>query len=129
MSASMSHAPLFKVVLQKVAAIVHRLSSLDLEVDAMRELVDFSEDLLEFFAAKQVVELPAADGNQEEDVPHDDGELLKEVTEAVKIVRVVAADGGVHLDGNARFVGPFDCLDGKRIGAGQPAEGVVNFRG
>ena len=42
---------------------------------------------------------------------------------------VVAADGGVDLDGDARFVGPLDGLDGARIGAGKAAEGVVNLRG
>ena len=40
---------------------------------------------------------------------------------------VVAADGGVDLDGDAGFVGPLDCLDGASPGAGQAAEGVVNF--
>jgi nucleotide-binding universal stress UspA family protein len=42
-------------------------------------------------------------------------------------VRVVAADGGVHLDGNARLVGPLNGLDGARPRAGQAAEGVVNL--
>jgi hypothetical protein len=46
----MSHPALFKIVLQQVTPVVHGFSGLDLEVDAMRELVDFAEDLLEFFS-------------------------------------------------------------------------------
>ena len=43
---------LFQVVLQQVAAVVHGLGGLDLEVGAVRELVDFAEDLLELLAAR-----------------------------------------------------------------------------
>ena len=103
---------LFQIVLQEVAAIVHGLGGFDLEVDAVGELVDFAEDLFEILAGEQVVELAAADGNQEEDIPHDDGQPLKEGAERVEIVGVVAADGGMHLDGNAGLVGPLDGLDG-----------------
>ena len=53
----------------------------------------------------------------------------KRVAEVVEVVGVVAADGGVHLDGQAGFVGPLDGLDGARPGAGQAAEGVVNLGG
>ena len=126
---AVAHLALFKIVLQQVAAVVHGLGGLDLEVDAVRELVDLAEDLLEFLAGEQVVELAAAHGNQEEDVPHDDGQLLKEIAEVVEVVGVVAADGGVHLDGNAGLVGPLDGLDGARPGAGKAAEGVVNLGG
>ena len=84
---------------------------------------------LKLLAVEQVVELAAAHGNQEEDIPHDDGQLLEEGAETVQIVGVVAADGGVDLDGNARLVGPLDGLDGARIGAGKAAESVVNLGG
>src|ERR1035437_7824959 len=98
---SVADAAVFQIVLQEVAAVVHRLGGLDLEVDAVGELVDFAEDLFELLAAEQVGELAAADGNQEEDIPHDDGQLLEEGAEVVEIVGVVAADGGVDLDGAA----------------------------
>jgi hypothetical protein len=120
---------LFQIVLQQIAPVVHGLGGLDLEVDPVRELVDLAEDLLELLAAEQVVKLAAAHGNQEKDIPHDDGQLLEEGAEVVEIVGVVAADGGVDLDGNARLVGPFDGLDGARPCAGKAAEGVVNLRG
>ncbi len=126
---AVAHLALFQIVLQQVAAVVHGLGGLDLEVDALRELVDLAEDLLEFLAAEQIVQLAAAHRNQEEDIPHHDGELLEQIAEVVEVVGVVAADGGVHLDGNAGLVGPLDGLDGARPGAGQAAEGVVNLGG
>ena len=119
MAVAVAHFALFQIVLEQVAAVVHGFSGLDLEADAMRQLVDLAEDLFELFAREQVVELAAADGNQEEDVPHDDGELFEEIAEVVEVVGVVAADGGVHLDGNAGLVGPLDGLNGARPCAGQ----------
>ena len=125
---TVAHLALLEIVLEQVTAVVHGLGGLDLEADAVRQLVDFAEDLLEFLAGEQVDELAAAHGNQEEDIPHDDGQLFKEVAEAVEILGVVAADGGVDLDGKARFTGPLDGLDGARICAGQTAKSVVNLR-
>jgi len=127
MAVSMAHLPLFQIVLEQVAPVVHGFSGLDLEADPVRQLVDLAEDPLEVFTGKQVVELAAAHGNEEEDVPHDDGKLFKQIAKVIEIVSVVAADGGVDLDGDSGFVGPFDGLDGARIGAGQAAEGVVNL--
>ena len=69
---------LFQVVLQQVAPIVHGLGGLDLEVDPMGKFVDLAEDLLKLLAAEQVVHLAAADRNQEEHIPHDDGQLLEQ---------------------------------------------------
>ena len=40
----------------------------------------------------------------------------------------MAADGGMHLDRNARLVGPLDGLDGPRPRAGKAPERVVNLR-
>ena len=108
---------------------MHRLGGLDLEADPVRELVDLAEDLFKLLAGEQVVKLAAAHRNQEEDIPHDNGELLKQVAQVVEVVGVVTADRGVDLDGNAGFVGPLDGLDGARPGAGKAAEGVVNLRG
>jgi hypothetical protein len=115
------------VVLQKVTPVVHGFSGHDLETNAVRQLEDLSENLLEFFAGEQVAQLPPSHRNEEKDVPHDDGELLKQGAEVVEIGGVVAADGGVHLDGNAGLVGPLDGLDGARPGSRQPAEDIVNF--
>ena len=123
-----ANAPLFEVVLQEVTPVVHRLSGLDLEVHPLREFVDLVEDLLEFLAAEQVGYLPAAHGNEEKHVPHDDGQLLEESAQVVKIVGVMAADGGMDLDGNARLIGPLDGLDGSRPGAGKAPESIVNLR-
>jgi len=75
---AVADAALFKVVLEQVAAIVHGLSGLDLEADAVRQLVNLAEDLLELLAREQIVELTAAHGNQEENVPHDDIQLLEQ---------------------------------------------------
>ena len=116
-------------MLEQVTAVVHGFGGLDLEVGASRKLVDLAEDLLELFAREQIVQLAAAHGNQEENIPHDDGELLKQIAEVVEVVYVVAADCAVHLDGNAGLIGPLDGLDGARPCAGQAAEGVVNLGG
>ena len=97
---------LFQVVLQQIAAIVHRLGRLDLEAHPVRQLVDLAEDLFELLAGEQIAQLAATHRNQEEHVPHHDGQLFKQSAEVVEVVRVVAADGGVHLDRNARLVGP-----------------------
>ena len=129
MSVAVAHFALFQIVLEQVAAVVHGLSGLDLEAHPVGQLVDLAEDLLKFLTGQQVVELAAADGNEEEDVPHDDGELFKQLAEVVEVVGVVAADGGVHLDGDAGFVGPLDGLNGARPCAGKAAEGVVNLGG
>jgi hypothetical protein len=126
---AVAEAFFFKVVLQQVAAVVHGFGGLDLEIDALRELVDFAEDLLEFFAAEQVAQLAASDGNEEKDVPHDDGEFFEQGAEVIEIVGVVAADGGVHLDGDAGFIGPLDGLDGAGPGAREAAKGIVNLGG
>jgi len=64
-------------VLQQVAPVVHRFRRLDLEVNAMRKLVNLAENVLELFAAEQIAKLSAPHRNQEEDVPHDDGQLLE----------------------------------------------------
>ena len=125
---AVSHFALFEVVLDEIAAVVHRLGGFDLEADAVGELVDFAEDLLELFAGEEVVELTAADGDEEEDVPHDDLHFFEEGGEVVEVVCVMAADGGVDLDGDADFIGPFDGLDGACPGAGEAAEGIVDFR-
>src|ERR1039458_4115570 len=58
--------PLFQVVLQQVAAVVHGLGGLNLEVHPVRKLVDFGEDLLELLAAEQGIQLTASQGNQED---------------------------------------------------------------
>jgi len=71
-------AALFKVVLEQVAAIVHGLSGLDLEADAVRQLVNLAEDLLELLAREQIVKLAATHRYQKENVPHDDIQLLEE---------------------------------------------------
>ena len=126
--AAVAHLLLLQVVLKEVAAVVHGLGGLDLEADSVGEFVDFSEDLFEFFAAEEVAELTAADRNEEENVPHDDVELFEQGAEIVEVVRVVAADGGVDLDGKAGFAGPFDGLDGARPCAGKSAECVVDLR-
>ena len=123
----MAHLPLFKIVLQQVAAVVHGLGGLDLEADLVGQLVDLAKDLFEVLAREQVVQLAAAHGDEEEDIPHDDGKLLKEIAEVIEIVRVVAADGGVYLDGDASFIGPLHCLDRASPCAGQAAECVVDL--
>ena len=46
----MPHAPLFQIVLQQVAPVVHRLRGLDLKVHSMAQFVDLSEDFLELLA-------------------------------------------------------------------------------
>ena len=120
---------LFQVVLQEVAAVVHRLGGFDLEVNAVRKLVNLAEDPLEILAAQQVPKLAPSHGNEEENIPHHDGQPLEESAEAVQIMGVMAADGGVDLDGNARLVGPLDGLNGARISAGKAAKSVVNLRG
>jgi len=92
------------------------------------QLVNLAEDLLELVSGEQVGLLAAAHWDEEEDIPHDDGQFFKQSAQVVEIVGVVAADGGVHLDGDARLVGPLDGLDGARPSSGQPAELVVNLR-
>ena len=39
----------------------------------------------------------------------------------------MAADGGVHLDGDSGLIGPFDGLNGARPCAGKTSEGIVNL--
>ena len=124
----MPHPALFQVVLQQVAPVVHRLRRLDLEIRPLRQLVNLAEHLLELLAAQQIVQLPAAHRNQEKHVPHHDRELLKQIAQVVEIVRVVAADGGVHLDRNPRLVGPLDGLDRPRPCSRQSAKRIVNLR-
>ena len=83
----------------EITAVVHGLGGFDLEVGAVAQLVDLGEDGFKLLTRKQVRLLTAADGDEEEDVPHDDLELFKEVAEVVEVVHVVTADGGVDLDG------------------------------
>src|ERR1035441_6426580 len=81
---SVPDAPLFQIVLQEVTPVVHGLGGLDLEVHAVAQLVNLAEDLFELLAAEQVAQLSATHGNQEEDVPHDDGQPLEESAQVVQ---------------------------------------------
>jgi len=70
--------------------------------------------------------LPRTDGHEEEEAPHDDLLLGEEEGEAVEVGDVEAADDGVDLDGELRFVGPLNGLDGALPRTGDAADGVVN---
>src|SRR5580704_593754 len=98
MSGSVSHLSFLQIVLQQVAAVVHRLCRLDLEAYPVRQLVYLPENLFEFFAAQQIAQLPASHRDEEEHVPHDDVELFEERAETVQILCIVPADRRVYLD-------------------------------
>src|ERR1035437_7704499 len=123
---AMANAPLLKVVLQEVAPVVHGLGRLDLKIHPVRQLVELAEELLELLAREQIGNLAAAYRDQEEYVPHHDGHLLEKRTQVVQVIGVVTADGGVHLDGDSRFIGPSNGLDGPCPCAGKASEGVMN---
>src|SRR6185503_5087025 len=127
MSMAVPYLLLLQVVLEEVAAVVHGFGSLDLETDAVGELVDLSKHLFEFFAGEEIAKLAASHGNEEEDVPHNNVQFFEERAEVVEVLCVVAADGSVDLDGKTCFAGPFDRLNGALPGAWEPAEGVVDL--
>ena len=56
---TVSHLSLLQVVLEEVAAVMHRLRRLDLETDAVGEFVDLAENLLEVVPAQEIAELAA----------------------------------------------------------------------
>jgi len=119
-------APFGDSFLQHEAAVVLGLCGLDVEGCGFRKLMETLEDRLEFIGAEQVVEFAAPGGDEEEDAPEGDTQLVHERDDGVYFADVAAAEGGVDLHRQAGFVGPLHGVERARVGAGHSAKGVVS---
>src|SRR5438093_5863872 len=84
--------PLGDALLEGVAAIVWRLGGLDVERHDLFELVEFGENLLEFFRRDQVGHATPARGHQEEQAPQDDAKTFDKLGDGVAVVEVFPRD-------------------------------------
>src|SRR5947209_11148961 len=70
-------------LLDHVPAVMLCLGGLDAERHIFREAVQLPEDLFKFFAGGQIVGLAASRGDQEEDAPQHDAEVLQQCRHTV----------------------------------------------
>ena len=74
-----------------------RLGGLDVERHDLFELVEFGENLLEFFRRDQVGHAAPARGHQEEHAPQDDAKTFDKLGDGVEVVEILPRDGRINL--------------------------------
>ena len=76
---------------------MHAFGGLDGEPHLQAELVEAGENLLALFGAEHFLHAGAAGGDEENDAPQNDAQRRYQGRQGLKILPVVAAEGGVDL--------------------------------